>query len=228
MIEHVYTRVARARGLDRVVVLTDDERIAEAVQRFGGEWEMTPEDCASGTDRIAWAARSWNASAVINIQGDEPLIDPALVRRVATTLAGRDDAAIATACHRIDDVAEVFNPNVVKVVRDANGNALYFSRAPIPFAREGFAATPPALPADVPVYRHYGLYAYRVAFLRAFPSLPEAPIEAAEALEQLRALWHGYRIVVDVAQGAPAPGVDTAHDLERVRALFAAAGGNPN
>jgi len=222
---------ATASGAERVVIATDDLRIAEAATAYGAAAIMTDTRHRTGTDRLAEAATLLSlddADIVVNVQGDEPLIDPVLVRRVATTLAERDDAAIATACHRIDDVADVFNSNVVKVVFDANGSALYFSRAAIPFARDAFQLAPPRLPADLPVYRHYGLYAYRVAFLRAFPTLAPAPIEAAEALEQLRALWHGYRIVVDVVHGAPAPGVDTPDDLVRVRRLFTAAGVTPN
>lgn len=222
---------ARASGAARVVIATDDLRIAEAASAHGAAAIMTDTGHPTGTDRLAEAAALLalrDDDIVVNVQGDEPLIDPALIRRVATTLAQRDDAAIATACHRIDDVGEVFNPNVVKVVFGARGDALYFSRAPIPFVRSAFSAMPPRLPAGAPVYRHYGLYAYRVAFLRAFPGLPPAPIEAIEALEQLRALWHGYRIVVDVAQGAPAPGVDTPEDLARVRELFTAVSANPH
>ena len=224
MVVRVAERAA-ASGAERVVIATDDLRIAEAAAAHGHAAVMTDTRHPTGTDRLSEAAALLalrDDDIVVNVQGDEPLIDPALVRRVATTLAARDDAAIATACHRIDDVTEVFNPNVVKVVFDASGNALYFSRAPVPFARTGFAAAPPRLPADVSIHRHYGLYAYRVAFLRAFPTLPPSPIEAAEALEQLRALWHGYRIVVDVVHGAPAPGVDTPDDLARVRRQFAA------
>lgn len=224
MVVRVAERAA-ASGAERVVIATDDARIAEAAGACGATAIMTDTRHRTGTDRLAEAAALLSlddADIVVNVQGDEPLIDPALVRRVATTLAARDDAAIATACHRIDDVAEIFNPNVVKVVLDANGNALYFSRAPIPFARDAFTLVPPRLPTDVLVFRHYGLYAYRVAFLRAFPTLAPAPMERTEALEQLRALWHGYRIAVDVVEGAPAPGVDTPDDLVRVRRLFAA------
>jgi 3-deoxy-manno-octulosonate cytidylyltransferase (CMP-KDO synthetase) len=230
MVVRVAERAA-ASGAERVVIATDDLRIAEAARAYDAVAVMTDTRHRTGTDRLAEAATILSlddADIVVNVQGDEPLIDPALVRRVATTLAVRDDAAIATACHRIDDVAEVFNPNVVKVVLDANGNALYFSRAPIPFARDAFALVPPRLPPGLPVFRHYGLYAYRVAFLRAFPTLAPAPIEDAEALEQLRVLWHGYRIVVDVVEGAPAPGVDTPDDLVRVRRRFAGDGATPN
>src|SRR6185312_1835258 len=213
---------ARRSGAVRVVVATDDTRIEAAAQAHGIDAIMTREDHASGTDRLAEAATTLGLAddeIVVNVQGDEPLLDPALMRRVATTLAAAADAAIATACHPIADIDEAFNPNVVKVVLDAHGCALYFSRAPIPWSRAGFSALPATLPAQVPMYRHYGLYAYRVAFLRAYPTLAPAPVEKVEALEQLRALHHGYRIVVDIAQGTPAPGIDTPDDLARARRL---------
>ena len=216
---------ARESGAARVVVATDDSRIAEAAVAHRIEAILTRADHASGTDRIAEAASRLalpDDAIVVNVQGDEPLLDPALMRRVADVLRAYPDAASATACHAIADVDEAFNPNVVKVALDARGFALYFSRAPIPWARGAFDAAVRTLPPEMPLYRHYGLYAYRVAFLRVFPTLPRAPIETFEALEQLRALWHGYRIVVDVAQGTPAPGVDTPEDLARVRALYAA------
>ena len=221
---------ARASGAARVVIATDDPRIAEAARAHGVDACLTRSDHPTGTDRLAEAAVALGLAddaIVVNVQGDEPLLAPALVARMAALLAARTDAAIATACHPIDDVAEAFNPNVVKVVLDAAGNALYFSRATIPWARDAFAgpreaALPERLPEGLPIYRHYGLYAYRAGFLRRFPSLPPAPIERFEALEQLRALWHGERIVVEVTAGTPAPGVDTPEDLERVRALYAA------
>ena len=216
---------ARQSGADRVVIATDDVRIAEAAASHGCAAIMTDTRHPTGTDRLAEAATLLglrDEDIVVNVQGDEPLLDPALVARVATTLDARSDAAVATACHRIGDPAEVFNSNVVKVVFDARHVALYFSRAPIPFARDDFTATPPRVPADMAIYRHYGLYAYRAGFLRAFPTLAPAPMEAVEALEQLRALWHGYRIDVMVTHGTPGPGVDTSADLERVRAAFAA------
>jgi 3-deoxy-manno-octulosonate cytidylyltransferase (CMP-KDO synthetase) len=149
------------------------------------------------------------------------LLAPSLIRAVAELLAAHPDAAIATACHAIADPAEAFNPNVVKVVLDARGYALYFSRATIPWARDAFAISRDTIPQQLPVYRHYGLYAYRAGFLRRFPALTPSPIERFEALEQLRALWHGHRIVVQVTEGTPAPGVDTEEDLARVRALYA-------
>jgi 3-deoxy-manno-octulosonate cytidylyltransferase (CMP-KDO synthetase) len=217
---------ALASGAARVAVATDDERIRAAVVAHGIEACMTRVDHPTGTDRLAEAARALKLpsdAVVVNVQGDEPLLAPALIRDMAALLAAHPDAAIATACHAIADPAEAFNPNVVKVVLDRRGYALYFSRATIPWARDAFAATREVVPEGLPLYRHYGLYAYRVSFLADFPALPAAPIERFEALEQLRALWHGYRIVVAVTEGTPAPGVDTPEDLARVRALYAAA-----
>jgi 3-deoxy-manno-octulosonate cytidylyltransferase (CMP-KDO synthetase) len=224
MVVRVAERAQRAGAL-RVVVATDDRRIEAAAQAHGIAACLTRADHPTGTDRLAEAAQRLGLAddaIVVNVQGDEPLLAPELIRAMADLLAAHPDAAIATACHAIADPAEAFNPNVVKVVLDRRRYALYFSRATIPWAREAFAAGRDAVPAGLPMYRHYGLYAYRVGFLRAFPALASAPIERFEALEQLRALWHGYRIVVEVTAGTPAPGVDTAEDLERVRALFSA------
>jgi 3-deoxy-manno-octulosonate cytidylyltransferase (CMP-KDO synthetase) len=223
MVVRVAERAQRA-GAQRVVVATDDGRIRDAVEAHGIAACLTRADHATGTDRLAEAAQRLHLpddAIVVNVQGDEPLLEPRLIRAVADLLASRGDASIATACHLIDDPAEVFNPNVVKVVLDANGCALYFSRATIPWAREAFALGRAVIPEGLPLYRHYGLYAYRVSFLRIFPALPPAPIERFEALEQLRALWHGHRIVVEITEGTPAPGVDTTEDLDRVRALYA-------
>jgi 3-deoxy-manno-octulosonate cytidylyltransferase (CMP-KDO synthetase) len=214
---------ARSSGAARIVVATDDERIRDAVTAHGFESVMTRSDHATGTDRLAEAAVRLRLPAdhiVVNVQGDEPLLEPALIRQMARLLAGASDAAMATACHSIDDPREAFNPNVVKVVLDARGYALYFSRATIPWARDAFAADSERIPPGLPLYRHYGLYAYRVSFLLDYPAMPPAPIERFEALEQLRALWHGHRIVVAVTDGTPAPGVDTEQDLERVRVLY--------
>jgi 3-deoxy-manno-octulosonate cytidylyltransferase (CMP-KDO synthetase) len=214
---------ARASGALRVCVATDDARIVDTVREHGFDAVMTRADHPTGTDRLAEAASLLaldDAAIVVNVQGDEPLLEPSLMREVAETLSAHGEAAIATACHLIDDPAEAFNPNVVKVVLDRACYALYFSRATIPWARDAFAGDRSRLPPGLPLYRHYGLYAYRVSFLRLYPTLPPAPIERFEALEQLRALWHGYRIVGLVTRGAPAPGVDTLEDLERVRALF--------
>jgi 3-deoxy-manno-octulosonate cytidylyltransferase (CMP-KDO synthetase) len=214
---------ARRAGAERVVVATDDARILAAAEAHGVAACLTRADHPTGTDRLAEAAALLQLpddAIVVNVQGDEPLLAPSLIRAVAERLAAHPDAAIATACHAIDDPAEAWNPNVVKVVLDANGFALYFSRATIPWARDAFAVRRDALPPGLPLHRHYGLYAYRVGFLRRFPALAPAPIEQFEALEQLRALWHGYRIVVLVTEGTPAPGVDTEEDLARVRAIF--------
>ena len=215
---------AQASGAARVAVATDDRRIAAVVEAHGYTACMTRPDHPTGTDRLAEAALQLGLAddaIVVNVQGDEPLLAPDLIRSMAGLLAAHGDAAMATACHLIADPAEAFNPNVVKVVLDRAGYALYFSRATIPWARDAFAVNQERIPKGLPLYRHYGLYAYRVGFLRAFPTLAPAPVERFEALEQLRALWHGYRIIVEVTTGTPAPGVDTPEDLERVRALYA-------
>jgi 3-deoxy-manno-octulosonate cytidylyltransferase (CMP-KDO synthetase) len=214
-----------ASGAERVVVATDDERIRSASAQHGIEAIMTRADHPTGTDRLAEAAAQLkldDRAIVVNVQGDEPLLEPALIKGVAEELRAHADASIATACHVIEDPEEAFNPNVVKVVLDHAGYALYFSRATIPWARDAFVASREKIPRGLPLYRHYGLYAYRVGFLRHYPSLAPAQIERFEALEQLRALWHGYRIAVRITVGTPAPGVDTQQDLERVRALYAA------
>ncbi|HTJ95644.1 MAG TPA: 3-deoxy-manno-octulosonate cytidylyltransferase [Pararobbsia sp.] len=220
---------ARDAGAQQVLVATDAQSVFDAVTDAGFEAVLTRADHPTGTDRLAEVVeqRGWDDEQIIvNVQGDEPLIDPALVRGVAAHLAAMPDCAIATAAHPISDPAEVFNPNIVKVVPDARGVALYFSRAPIPWSRDAYQASWPAVAAmpaaSAAVYRHIGLYAYRAGFLRRFPRLSQAPIEQAEALEQLRALWHGERIGVLITEHAPAPGVDTQADLERVRALVAA------
>ncbi len=226
---------ARASGAARVVIATDDTRIADTARLHGVDACLTRSDHPTGTDRLAEAAIALGLdddAIVVNVQGDEPLLAPALVARMAALLASRPDAAIATACHPIHDAAEAFNPNVVKVVLDRAGFALYFSRATIPWARDAFGTSRASgqserLPEGLPIYRHYGLYAYRAGFLRRFPTLTPAPIERFEALEQLRALWHGERIVVEVTAGTPAPGVDTPEDLERVRALYRASAKRP-
>lgn len=225
MIVRVLERV-RAAGASEVLVATDHAGVRDAVTAAGGAVVMTRPDHPSGTDRLAEVAalRGWSDDdIVVNVQGDEPLIDPAIVTAVAQALAADADAAIATAAHPLSDAAELFNPNVVKVVCDAAGRALYFSRAPIPWARDawGDAAGRVSVPAGLPVLRHVGLYAYRAGFLRRYAGLAPAPLEHWEALEQLRALWHGYRIHVLELAHAPAAGVDTAADLERVRRLFA-------
>jgi 3-deoxy-manno-octulosonate cytidylyltransferase (CMP-KDO synthetase) len=211
---------AKQSGAARVVVATDHEDIARAVRALGIEACLTSEAHETGTDRLAEAVRALGLGAdeiVVNVQGDEPLIDPALVRAVAETLEAHDDASIATAAHPIEDAALLFDPNVVKVVLDRAGHALYFSRAPIPFARDAFARTRAALPPGMAALRHIGLYAYRVRFLRAYAELEPTPLERLEALEQLRALAHGHRIAVAVWNAPMQPGVDTAEDLDRLR-----------
>jgi 3-deoxy-manno-octulosonate cytidylyltransferase (CMP-KDO synthetase) len=234
MVVHVAER-ARASGAAEIIIATDHRGIYDAARRHGFDAAMTRADHASGTDRIAevTAQRRYEPDRiVVNVQGDEPQIDSALIRHVAEELASHPDAAISTACCPIDDAAQIVTPHVVKVVLDAKGYALYFSRAPIPFARDAWAAAGPmpktafvgtfdAVPEGLPVYRHIGIYGYRTSFLTAYGSLARAPIEHFEALEQLRALWHGYRITVAVTLEAPHPGVDTPEDLERTRALLA-------
>jgi len=212
MIEHVYRRAERARNIERVVVLTDDQRIAEAVERFGGHWEMTPTDCASGTDRIAHAARGWEAAAVLNVQGDEPLIDPRAIEAVADHLRDHPEDPMVTLAAPADE-DDFENPNTVKVVMDRRGFALYFSRSPIPYPRN---------PQRAPHYKHIGLYGYRREALLRLAALEPTALEQSEALEQLRALEHG--IPIRVLETAFAePGVDTPEDLTQVRARLAAA-----
>jgi 3-deoxy-manno-octulosonate cytidylyltransferase (CMP-KDO synthetase) len=213
MVVRVCERAAKS-GARAVHVATDDERIAAAVRAHGHSALMTRADHASGTDRIAEAAQQLGLdddAIVVNVQGDEPLMIPELIARVADLLAKHPDASASTACHAIHDRAALANPNVVKVVLDARGYALYFSRSQIPHPREPGGAC----------YRHAGIYAYRAAFLKRFSSLPESPLEKTEALEQLRVLWHGCRIAVAVSEAAIPPGVDTPRDLEAVRRMFA-------
>ncbi|MDO8789016.1 MAG: 3-deoxy-manno-octulosonate cytidylyltransferase [Sulfuritalea sp.] len=214
---------ARRTSADGVWVATDDERIAAAVRQHGFDAVMTSANHVSGTDRIAEVVDQlkWDdADIVVNVQGDEPLLDPALIEAVAAALHGDPDAAMATAAHSLTVPDDFFNPNVVKVVCDVRGRALYFSRAPIPWDRDRFSDRNDVLPTDLLARRHIGLYAYRVSFLRRFGQLSVSPLERCESLEQLRALWHGYPIQVVSIDHPPAPGVDTVEDLERVRRLF--------
>jgi 3-deoxy-manno-octulosonate cytidylyltransferase (CMP-KDO synthetase) len=214
---------ARASGATEVVIATDHRDIAQAAEKHGFTAAMTRADHASGTDRIAEVAaqrRYPGEQIVVNVQGDEPLLEPELIRSVAQQLAAHPDAAIATACCPLSDAAQLVNPNIVKVVLDKNGCALYFSRATIPYARDAFAHGITRIPPGLPVYRHIGIYAYRTAFLAGYAQLAPAPLEVFEALEQLRALWHGHRISVAITAAAPHAGVDTAEDLERARALL--------
>jgi 3-deoxy-manno-octulosonate cytidylyltransferase (CMP-KDO synthetase) len=219
MIRHVWDRAIES-GADRVVIATDDARIVAAAGAFGAEVCLTRADHRSGTDRIAEVADrlGWADDAiVVNLQGDEPAMPPALLRQVADDLAAHAEAALATLGVPIRDRAELFDPNVVKAVTDGAGWALYFSRAPIPWHRDSFPVAE-RLPAGVEYIRHLGLYAYRVGFLRRFVAWAPAPLETCESLEQLRALWHGARIRLGMAGATPGPGVDTAEDLERLRA----------
>jgi 3-deoxy-manno-octulosonate cytidylyltransferase (CMP-KDO synthetase) len=202
----------------RVVVAGDSPSIIHACAEHGLAAVLTRSDHPSGSDRLAEACLLLalnDEDIVVNVQGDEPLIDPDLVLAVAELLAQTPGASMSTAAHAIDSFADYANPNVVKVVLDIHGIALYFSRAMIPFERD----RPHTLPSPAPL-RHIGIYGYRVAFLRQFPHLPQAPMEVSESLEQLRALWHGHRIAVHIASEAPGPGVDTPQDLDRVRLLF--------
>lgn len=217
MVVRVAQRV-QSSGAQRVVVAADSPAIVEACQAHAIAAVLTRSDHPSGSDRLAQACDLLglpDEAIVVNVQGDEPLIEPQLVSQVAHLLQNCPDAAMSTAAHAIDSVADFHNPNVVKVVLDAQRRALYFSRAPIAYPRDAADQ----LPSPAPL-RHVGIYGYRVSFLRRFPQLPQAPIERTESLEQLRALWHGYRIAVHVTDHAPGPGVDTPQDLARVRALF--------
>jgi len=222
MVLHVLDRALQA-GAQQVVVATDDARVQQAVEAAGQEALLTSPEHQSGTERLVEVVETlgWDDDTlVVNVQGDEPLIDPALIREAARQLVVHEDAVMATLAHPIHDHADFVNPNVVKVVSDEAGYALYFSRAPIPWPRDAFAAQQ-AMPAGHGALRHIGLYAYRAGFLRLYARLDASPLEQAEMLEQLRVLWHGHRISLGITAGAPAPGVDTPQDLERVRALFA-------
>jgi len=213
---------AAQSGAQQVIIATDYAPIVSVAAEHGFHACMTRADHVSGTDRIAEVAarQNWaDDTIVVNVQGDEPLIPPALIRAVAQHLHDHPDCAIATACHPIHDEASMRNPNIVKVVLDINANALYFSRAPIPWPRDAYAQNLP-LPQSVSVQRHVGIYAYRASFLRAFGQLASAPVEQAESLEQLRALYHGYKIGVTKTDQAPPSGVDTEQDLQVIRRLF--------
>jgi 3-deoxy-manno-octulosonate cytidylyltransferase (CMP-KDO synthetase) len=216
MIEHVYRRTAQARGITRVIVATDDERIARAVERFGGEARLTSVSHRSGSDRIAEVARSLDSSLIVNVQGDEPFIEPVMIEQAIEAFVEDPGVVMSTLRRRIDDPADLLNPNVVKVVVDRRGDALYFSRASIPFERDP-ADSPPTTRA---LYRHVGLYVYRRHFLLTLATLEPTPLEGAEALEQLRVLEHGYRIRT-AETTCDAIAVDTPEDLERARRLAA-------
>lgn len=224
MVVRVAERAAQS-GASAVYVATDDARIESAVRSHGVQTLMTRADHPTGTDRIAQAARILSLeddAIVVNVQGDEPLIEPRLIAQVAGALARSTEAAVSTACHPISSPEEIFSPNVVKVVLDAQGFALYFSRAPIPYARDAWSGgNGREAPQGLPCHRHIGLYGYRAGFLARYSQLAPSPLEAFEALEQLRVLWHGFRIAVAVSETAAPPGVDTPEDLEKVRKLAA-------
>jgi len=211
MLQHVYERASQARYLTRLIVATDDDRIHSVARDFGATARMTRSDHISGTDRVAEVASAENADLIVNIQGDEPLIDPDAIDAAILAMIEDEDAPMGTLKKRIEDETEVVNPNVVKVVTDLAGNAIYFSRCPIPYVRSGLAAH----------FKHIGLYVYRRDFLLRYSDLPLGPLEQAERLEQLRALENGFRIRV-VETDYDSLGVDTPEDLERVSALFEA------
>ncbi len=222
MIQHVWERARRARTVDRVLVATDDERIAEAVRAFGGEVAMTSRAHATGTDRLAEAASGTDAEIIVNVQGDEPMLDAGLIDGAVAPLRADRDLPMSTVSLPLTEVDEMLSPAVVKVVTDARGDALYFSRSPIPYVRDGVDARAAAAQAVARglARKHVGLYAYRLAALVRFAALPPAPLEQAESLEQLRALHHGMRIRVVAMDGQSGVAVDTPQDLERVRALM--------
>ncbi|QBQ54297.1 3-deoxy-manno-octulosonate cytidylyltransferase [Nitrosococcus wardiae] len=223
MLLHVIKK-AQESGAEEILVATDDRRIEAIVKDYGIQVCMTSTAHSSGTERLAEVVVQQGYSdqtLIVNVQGDEPLLPPSLIAQAAKDLEIHSQADVATLSVNIASRKELFNPNIVKVVRDAQGYALYFSRAPIPWAREDFAAENMIWPTSWPYYRHIGLYAYRAGFLRRYPQLPTCPLEQAEHLEQLRVLYHGGRIHVAVANRVPPPGVDTRADLEQTRQLLA-------
>ena len=222
MIQHVYEQAIQSEA-ERVIIATDDDRIATAAKNFGAEVCITSAEHVSGTDRLQEVVQKLGFYAddiVVNVQGDEPLIPPRVINQVAHNLAAVPDASIATLSESINDIESLLSPNAVKVVSDQKGYALYFSRAPIPWPRDEFSKDQTILPTQN-FQRHIGIYAYRVKLLNDFVKWPPAPIEEAECLEQLRAMWNGARIHVDVADVELPPGVDTEEDLNRVRQLLA-------
>ncbi len=226
MLQWVYER-ARAAGAHEVLIATDDERIGTAARAFGADPVMTASTHASGTDRIAEVARKRNWAAqeiVVNVQGDEPLIPPAVIAQVAQLLGAHPEVELATLATPIDSLAELHDPNVVKVVTDARGVALYFSRAPIPWNRDGAPTGLESQRDFAAARRHRGIYAYRVGALLRLAQLPRGRLEECEKLEQLRALEHGMRILVGDALERPGPDVNTLADLERIRGVLAASG----
>ncbi|WP_439509408.1 3-deoxy-manno-octulosonate cytidylyltransferase [Marinimicrobium koreense] len=222
MIQHVYERACESAAT-QVIIATDDERIEHAARAFGATVCMTSPDHQSGTDRLQEVVSQLGLpddAIVVNVQGDEPLIPPAVINQVAQNLAGDSSASVATLCEPIESVEDFCNPNIVKVVMDAHGRALYFSRAPIPYPRDAFAGEGRALPEDFVARRHIGIYAYRVGLLHRFVTWDQAPLERFESLEQLRVLWQGESIHVAEACRPVPGGVDTELDLDRVRRLL--------
>ncbi|MBI5450784.1 MAG: 3-deoxy-manno-octulosonate cytidylyltransferase [Gammaproteobacteria bacterium] len=222
MIQHVHQR-ALDSGARQVIIATDDRRIAEVAQQFGAMVCMTSADHPTGTDRLAEVIETMKIdedSIVVNLQGDEPLMPAALIHQVAEGLQHHPQASVATLCVQIHEAAELFDPHAVKVVMDKDGYALYFSRAAMPWDRDAFSVSTDSLPQRSEHYRHLGLYAYRAGFVRQYVHLARCALEEMESLEQLRVLWHGYRIHVGIARERPGHGVDTASDLERVRQLM--------
>lgn len=224
MIQHVHER-ARESGAERIIIATDDRRVAEAAGGFGAEICMTSAEHASGTERLAEVVAKIgldDEAIVVNLQGDEPLTPALLIHQVAENLSDHAQASVATLAERIHTAAELFDPHAVKVITDCNGYAIYFSRAPIPWDRDAFSVTTEELPQQALHYRHIGLYAYRAGFIRQYVGWPVTELERMESLEQLRVLWHGHKIHVAEAQTSSVGGVDTEADLARVRRILGA------
>lgn len=223
MLQHVHER-ACASDAHQVIIATDDQRIQQAAEQFGATVCLTAETHRSGTERIAEVIDKHNIAEdeiIVNLQGDEPLMPAICLNQVADALAEAADASISSLCAPIDTAHELFDPHIVKVVRDANDYALYFSRAPIPWHRDEYVSTQDVLPSDgTPYFRHIGLYAYRAAYIKEYLQSADCPLEKAESLEQLRALWHGHRIIVPLATETPGPGIDTEADLKKVEKLL--------
>lgn len=224
LIQYVF-ECAQQSGAQQVIVATDDERIRDVAEGFGAQVCMTSARHLSGTDRLAEVVDQLNFSSeqiVVNLQGDEPLIPASIIRQVATNLHMHVQATVATLCEPITTAADLFNPNITKVVMDSQGYALYFSRAPIPWNRATFSHNQKTLSTDISYYRHIGLYAYRVDFLKEYVRWPACSIENAESLEQLRILWNGKKIHVAQTVETPGPGVDTEEDVARVELILSA------
>lgn len=222
MIQHVYERAVES-GAGNIIIATDDERIVKAAEGFGAQVCLTSDKHHSGTDRIAEVADKYEFSddqIIVNLQGDEPLMPSKVIKQVAESLEQNTQASMSTVCARITTAAELFDPHIVKVVRDENDMAVYFSRASIPWDRDAFASTTEVLPENSVHFRHIGLYAYRVGFLRQYIQWPQCDLEKMESLEQLRAIWHGHRIHVAEALEVPLAGVDTERDLEMVKSYL--------